>query len=115
MGDAVDHRFRAPHFELAGGEIVEEVERFGGARDDVIDAHRHQVDANGIIARHHRRQFELGADAIGRRHQHRVAEAIKRQFIQRAESAEAAEHAGAVGTGGNPLNPLRQLVAGHRC
>ena len=81
--------------ELAGGVVVEEEQRLGALHDDVVGAHRDQVDADRVVAAGLDRQAQLGADAVGAGDQHRLAVAVQRNLEQRAESAEAAEHFGA--------------------
>ena len=86
--DAADHADRGIDIELAGGEIVEEEQRLGTLHQHVVDAHGDQIDADRVVAIEHLRQFQLGADAIGAGHQHRLPVAAG-QFEQRAESAES--------------------------
>ena len=35
--------------DLVGGEVVEEEERLGAVRENVVDAHRHQVDSDRVV------------------------------------------------------------------
>ena len=50
--------------ELAGGEIIEEEERLGALDDQVVDAHRDEVDADPVVPVMVDRQLQLGADAV---------------------------------------------------
>ena len=50
--------------ELAGGEIVEEEQRLGALHDDVVDAHRDEVDADRVENAALDRDLDLGADAV---------------------------------------------------
>ncbi len=50
--------------ELAGGEIVEEEQRLGALHDEIVDAHRHEVDADAVMDAGVDGDLELGADAI---------------------------------------------------
>jgi hypothetical protein len=96
-----DHGGRGIHVEPAAGEVIEEEQRFGALHQDVIDAHRHQVLADGVVAVPLEGQLELGADAVGAGHQHRLAELL-RDLEQRAETADAGQHFlahGALGEG----------------
>ena len=61
--------------ELAGREIVEEEQRLGALHDDVVDAHRDEVDADRVVAAGLDRDLHLGADAVVGRDQDRVREA----------------------------------------
>jgi hypothetical protein len=46
--------------EAAGGEVVEEEQRLGALADEVVDAHRHEVDAEAVEAAGSRcRRFSL--------------------------------------------------------
>ena len=55
-GDALDHVGGGVDVELAAGEVVEEEQRLGALHQDVVDAHRHQVDADGVVACRARRR-----------------------------------------------------------
>ena len=60
--------------ELAGGEIVEEEQRLGALDDQVVGAHRDQVDADAVVPAELDRQLELGADAVVGGDQQRVVD-----------------------------------------
>ena len=75
--------------ELAGGEVVEEEQRLGALHHDVVDAHRHQVDADRVVDARLDRDLELGADAVGAGDQHRIAEARRLQVEQARRSRPA--------------------------
>ena len=66
---------RRRRLDLAGGEVVEEEQRLGALDDDVVDAHRDEVDADRVEDAGFDRDLELGADAVGGADQDRVAEA----------------------------------------
>ena len=82
VGDLLGH-------DLADHQVVEEEERDGAAGGDVVDAHRDEVDADGVEPAHAAGDLDLGAHAVGAGHQHGVLEA--RQAHGAAEPAEAAE------------------------
>ncbi len=67
LGDARDDRFDARGIELADGDVVEEEQRLGTGHEDVVRAHRHEVDTDRVVAVHELRELELGADAVGAR------------------------------------------------
>ncbi len=73
----------------ADDEVVEEEEWHGAAGGHVVDAHRDEVDADGVEPAHAAGDLDLGAHAVGAGHQHGVLEA--RQAHGPAEPAEAAE------------------------
>ena len=77
LGDALDHRGRGVDIELAAGEVIEEEQRLGALHQNVIDAHRHQVLADGVVAVQLEGELELGADAVGAGNQHRLAIALR--------------------------------------
>ena len=59
-----------------GGVVVEEEHGARAADDNVVDAHRDEVDANGAVLLALKGELELGAHAIGARHQEGVACAL---------------------------------------
>ncbi len=67
FGDAGDDAPAGLDLELAGRVIVEEEQRLGALHDDVVDAHRHQVDADRVGDARLDGDLELGADAVGAR------------------------------------------------
>src|SRR5450759_5664448 len=83
LGDLLGH-------DLADHQIVEAEERDGAAGRHVVDAHGHQVDADGTELAHGPGELDLGAHAVGAGYQHRVFEL--RQSQRSAEAAEPAEH-----------------------
>ena len=95
LGDAGDHAARALHVELAAGEVVEEEQRLGALRQQVVDAHGDEVDADGVVPAGVDGDLELGADAVVGGDQDGVHEARRLEVEQRAEAAE-------VGAGARP-------------
>ena len=92
-------------------EVMGGLGGFGALHQHVVDAHRHEVDADRVVALEVERQLQLGAHAVGPRNQHRLAIAFG-HFEQRAETAETAEHALAQGFFGEWLDALDEGVAG---
>ena len=109
--DAANHSRSRVHVELAAGEVVEEKQRFGALHQHVVDAHRHQVDADGVVHVPLESQFQLGADAVGAADQHRLFVALG-HLEQRAEAAYAGQHAFAHGFFGQWLDAFDQGIAG---
>ena len=105
LGDAGDHRARHLHVELSAGEIVEEEQRLGALRQQVVDAHGDEVDADGVVPAGLDGDLELGADAVVGGDQDRVVEARPLQVEQRAEAAE-------IGVGARPARRLGQRLDG---
>ena len=50
---------------LAAGDVVKEEQRFGTLSGDVVDAHGHAIDADGVVLIGHLGDHELGAHAVG--------------------------------------------------
>ena len=73
LGDAGEHLARGADIEPAGREVVEEEQRLGALHDEVVDAHRDEVDADRLVPAGGDRDLELGADPVGGRDQDRIA------------------------------------------
>ena len=71
FGDAGDDATSGVDIEPAAGIVVEEEQRLGALDHDVVDAHRHQVDADRVGNARLDRDLELGADAVGARDEDR--------------------------------------------
>ncbi len=78
--------------------VVEEKERLGALAYEVVDAHSHQVDANGLQPAGLDGYGQLGADAVGGGDQH-GRPVPGRHFEQATEAAKAADHFGPGGAG----------------
>ena len=72
LGHAVDELLDVVGVELADGDVVEEEQRLGALAHEVVDAHGHEVDADGVEPAGGLGDQRLGADAVGRRHEHRA-------------------------------------------
>jgi hypothetical protein len=110
VGDARDDLLGDADFQVAGGEVVEEEQGLGAAHDQVVGVHGHQVDAHGVVLVQHERELELGAHAVGARHQQRVLVALG-QAAQAGEAAQVGQHLGAHGALDVALDALDQGVA----
>src|SRR5205809_7004983 len=109
--DALDDLGSHRDIQLAAREIVEKEERLRALREDVVDAHRHQVDADRVVHAELDRELQLGADAVGPRYEHRLA-VFLRDLGERAESADSGEHFRAQGPLREGLDRLDQRVPG---
>ena len=92
--------------EAAGGDVIQKEQRFRPAGDDVVDAHRDQVDADALMAGEALRQLQLGAHAIGSGHQQGPIQTF-RQTAQPGESTDPPQHlwsAGGVHAGANAVD-----------
>ena len=88
--------------QFAGAEVIEEKQRLGAQHGDVVDAMIHEVGADGVVPVHREGDFELGADAVHGRHEHRLAVFFQVEREQAAEAADLAEHLAAM-RGGEQL------------
>jgi len=75
---AADHLRGDVDVELAAREVVEEEQRLGALHQDVVGAHRHEVDADGVVAVHRERELELGTHAVGAGDEHGLAKSACR-------------------------------------
>ena len=97
-GDALDDIERDFLFEFAGADVIEKEHWTRRVADDVVDAHRDAVDADGVVTAGLKGDHQLGADAVGARDQHRRAHlAGAVESDQRAEATDAADHVRAGG------------------
>src|SRR5690606_9908098 len=88
LRDATDDGRTLLGVELAGGEIVEEEQRFGALHDEVVDAHGDEIDPDRVVLSGIDGDLELGADAVIGSHQNRVGEASGPEVEQPAEPAD---------------------------
>jgi hypothetical protein len=112
VGDAANNRARGFALQTSGGEIVQKTQRLGALHDKVVDTHCDQVDSDGPMQSRGKRDHQLGADAVGRRHQHRIAIARGGGIEETAESAERCIGARTHCTAGQWLDHLHQCFAG---
>src|ERR1043166_7209025 len=92
-GDAFYHFGSYADVELAAGEVIEKQQRLRALHQDVIHAHRNQVDADGVVPVQLKGKLELGADAVSSGNQPRLA-IPRRNFQQPAEAADTRQHLG---------------------
>ena len=84
--------------QLADCDVVQEEQRLGTAGEDVVHAHGDKVDAHRAMLADELSHLELGAHAIGARHEQRVFHPLRRRDgEQAAEAADVAHNLGAVG------------------
>ena len=94
LGDALDQLLDVVGVEAADRDVVEEEQRLGALAHEVVDAHGHEVDADGVEAADRLGDQRLGADAVGGRHEHRLAVAGQVEGEQAAEAADVADDLG---------------------
>ncbi len=85
--------------------------RLGALHDEVVDDHRHQVDADVLVLAGRLRDHQLGADAVGARDEHGVGVARRLAVEERAEAAEAAHRARPRRRARHRLDRVHELVA----
>ena len=98
--------------KMARCEVIQEKQRFGALHDEVIDAHRDQIDADRIMAVMVDGELDLGAHAIIARHQQRVFVACRARVKKAAKPAQIRLCAGPTRRLGERANGLHQRVAG---
>ena len=109
--DALHDAGRGRDLELAAGKVIEEEQRLRALHQDVIDAHRHQVDADGVVAIELERELELGTHAIGAGNEHRLA-ILAGHAAQRAKAADAGHHFRTHRPLGKGLDVFDERIAG---
>ncbi len=93
----------------ADGDVVEEEDGTGPDREDVVYRHRHQVDADGVETAGLLREQQLGADAVGGRHQHGLLQAAGK-LEHPGEAPDGTKHSGDVGALGVGLDQADGLL-----
>ena len=105
-GHAGDHLGDALGVDGADSDVVEEEEGLGTDAHEVVDAHGHQIDPDGVEAPSEARHLELGPHAIGGRDQHGVRVALGVEGEHPAEATDAAQDLGSGGGGDHVLDGL---------
>jgi hypothetical protein len=81
--------------KLSHGVVIEEEERLSALDDEIVDAHRDQIDANGVVTAAGDGDLQLRADAVGSSDQDRVLEPRFFEIKQSPEPADVIDDAGA--------------------
>jgi len=111
FGNAGHDRRRCFGVEFAAGKIVEKEQRFRALYHEVVDRHRHQVNADAAMQAGLDGDHDLGPDAIGRRHQDGVLETRRLEVEQATESADFGVRARPGGSADHRLDEVDQTVA----
>ena len=98
--------------KLSTGEVVEEEQWLGTLHHEVVDRHGDEVDADGVVPAGLDRDFQLGSDPVGRRHQHRIGETGALEVEQPAKAADLGVRARARSGAHQRLDQLHHAVAG---
>ncbi len=112
MGDAFDDGRALGDVQLAGGEIVEEEQGLGALHHEVVDAHGHEVLADGVVPAGIDGDLELGADAVIGRDQDGIDEAGRLEVEEATKAPDLAIGAGAAGRPDGRLDGFHQGIAG---
>ena len=72
VGDALHQLGQPLRGHATDGHVVEQEEGLGADAHEVVDAHGHEVEAEGVEAPDGPGDEGLGADAVGAGHEHRV-------------------------------------------
>ena len=112
LGDAGDDGLDAAGHILSHSHVVQEKQGRGTGADNVVDAHGHAVDANGVVLIHEKGDFQLGAHAVGTGDQDGLLHARHIGGEQAAEAAQRAHDTGNVGGLHQGLDAVDRLVAG---
>ena len=116
--DAGDELGDEVRLELVNRDVVEEEERLGAAAEQVVDAHRDQVDAHGVVAFGLDRDQQLAADAVRTTHEHGLTVVACEEALVVIEPEEAGErtvawqYARAIGSPNDRPNQLLHAVGG---
>jgi hypothetical protein len=78
--------------ETSGGQVVEEEERRGPLHENIVHAVVHEIAADRVVHAGHERDFQLRADTIGARDEHRIGPPPGRHREQPAERADLGQH-----------------------
>ena len=84
------------------GDVVEEEKRFSAGAEGVVDAHRDEVDADGMVNAGVHGHLELRAHAVGAGDEQRIfvapaEESLEVELEERREAALGAHHPRALG------------------
>ena len=90
LGYALDDLGNLLRDVLAAGNVIQKDQRLGTGADDIIDAHGHAVDADGVVLVQQHGDAQLGADAVRAGDQDRMLNAGAVQLKQTAEAAQTA-------------------------
>ena len=98
-GKTLDDFGEHVRLQLAGAEVIEEKQRLRAEHGDVVHAMVHEVRADSVVLVLLEGDLELGADAVHRRDEDRLAIFFHVQREQAAEAADLAEHLAAMRAG----------------
>ena len=110
FGDAADEFGDTLRDDSPDGDVVLQEQRLGTADDEVVDDHRDQVEADGVVLVECLSDGELGAHTVrGRREQRLLVVTLERE--QTRESAETTENLGTAGPLGQGSEEFHRPIA----
>ena len=112
LADALDDLCNPLGHILSAGDIVQEEQGLRAAADDIVHAHGHAVNTDGIVLVHQQGNFQLGAHAVGAGYQHRFLHAGHIRLEQSAESAHIRADPGGLCPLDMLFHQLNRLVTG---
>ena len=112
LGHALDDVGDLFRHVAAAGDVIQKYQRLCTGADDVVDAHGHTVNTDGIVLVHDHGHLQLGAHTVGAGDQHRVLVTGAVQLKQAAKAAQAADAVLVHGTGDILLHQLHRAVTG---
>ena len=94
IGDSLDQLCDDLGHNLADGDVVLEEQRFGTADDEVVDHHRHEIAAEGVVLAHGLCHGDLCSHTVGGRRENRLAVAA----LELEQAGKASESTHDLGT-----------------
>ena len=115
FGNARDDRRGRFEVKLAARIIVEKEKRLGPLHDQIICAHRDQIDANPFVPPRFDGEFQLRADAVIGGNQQRISKACRAQIEKPAKTAKISRSSGpARGLGKRRYRADKGVASGDR-
>ena len=112
FGDTGDDISNTGRIILAASNIVQEEHGTCTAADDIIDAHSHTVDTDGVMLVHQEGQLQLSTNTIGTGNQNRLLHAGHIGSKHTAKATKSTHNAGDIGTFHHGLDAANCLITG---
>ena len=114
LGNTEHDRLGDAGVQLSRREVVQKEEGFGARTEDIVHAHRDQVDPDRFVPFRGDCEFQFSPHPVGSRNENRVRQTIVAQGVterkQGAKTTHPREDAGNAGGGGNPRDSLDEPV-----
>ena len=92
--EAVDDVLDDVGLQASGCEVIQKKQRPGALDKDVVDAVIDEIDADRAVLVGKERNFELGADSVGARHENRILPCARVEAKEPAKRADLREYSG---------------------